>query len=135
MTPYASSVELTQKLQRTYAKDCVFSKQVWSFLKQWFSLSLQDSIATNGSLHNHWCRCHAKIERSQRKLFDGVMIYFWWNVWKEQIDEFSNKNPLQPRQVALLCKNGIQQYLLAKRPSIGEVHGVGRSRVEFILFL
>ena len=118
MTPYASSVELTQKLQRTYAKDCVFSKQVWSFLKQWFGLSLQDSIATNGSLHNHWHRCHAKIERSQRKLFYGVMIYFWWNVWKERNRRMFQNRALQPTQVPLLCKEDIEQNQLATRSNV-----------------
>lgn len=64
-------------------KDCDFSKQVWSFLKQWLGLSILDTVATNRSLHNHWRRCRNKIERSQRKMFDSVIIYFWWNVWKE----------------------------------------------------
>ena len=39
-------------------------------------------------------------EVRQRKMIDGIIIYFWWNVWKKQIDEFSNKNPLQPRQLS-----------------------------------
>jgi hypothetical protein len=48
-------------------KDCVFSKQVWSLLKQWLQLSLLDSVATNGSLHNYWRRCLKKIEKKPKE--------------------------------------------------------------------
>jgi hypothetical protein len=48
-------------------KDCVFLKQVWPLLKQWLGLSLLYSVATNGSLHNYWCRCHKKIEKYKER--------------------------------------------------------------------
>ena len=64
-------------------KDCTFSKQVWSYLKQWLDLAVLDWVGMNGSLHSYWRKCHAKFERRQRKRIDGIMIYFWWNVWKE----------------------------------------------------
>jgi hypothetical protein len=96
-------------------KDCVFSKQVWSLLKQWLQLSLFDSVATNGSLHNYWRRCLKKIEKNQRKVFDDVMIYFWWNIWKERNRRTFQNTVLQPRQVALLCKEEIEQNQLATR--------------------
>jgi hypothetical protein len=52
-------------------KDCVFSKQVWSLLKQWLGLSLLDSVATNGSLRNYWRRCRKTIEKPKK----GVWQY------------------------------------------------------------
>jgi hypothetical protein len=38
-------------------------------------------IAMNGSLHGYLRKCQAKFDRSEQKKIDGVMIYFWWNVW------------------------------------------------------
>jgi len=64
-------------------KDCSFSKEVWCFLKQWLNLSVLDLVGMTGSLHGYWRKCRAKFDRGQRKRLDGVMIYFWWNVWKE----------------------------------------------------
>ena len=82
------------------SRDCPFTKEVWTYLNQWLQLSAVDSVVATGSLHGFSHKCRAKFDRSQRKMIDGIIIYFWWNVWKKQIDEFSNKNPLQPRQLS-----------------------------------
>jgi hypothetical protein len=48
-------------------------------------------------------------------MFDGVMIYFWWNIWKERNRRtFQNKN-LQLEEVAYLCKEEVEQYQSATR--------------------
>ena len=96
-------------------KDCGFSKLVWSFIKQWCGLSMIDTIGMTGSLHNFWRKCRAKVDKEQRKPFNGVMIYFWWNLWKERNRRTFQNKTLQPRQVALLCKEDIEQYQLATR--------------------
>jgi hypothetical protein len=49
------------------------------------------------------------------------MIYYWWNVWKERNKKKTfQQKALQPCQVALLCKDDIQQYQLATRPILIE---------------
>jgi hypothetical protein len=58
-------------------KDCTFSRQVWMNLKSWFGLSTLDTVATNGSIHNYWKRCRAKIDKPNKRSFDGLIIYFW----------------------------------------------------------
>jgi hypothetical protein len=96
-------------------KDCDFTKQVWTFLKQWFGLTALNAVAVTGSLHKYWRRCRAKIDKSQRNKFDGVMIYFWWNIWKKwNRRTFQNKS-LQPEEVAFLCKEEVDQYQLVTR--------------------
>ena len=65
-------------------KDCTFTKQVWSALKSWFGLSFINTTSTNGSLHSYWRKCRMKVDKPHRKAFDGLMIYFWWNIWKER---------------------------------------------------
>jgi hypothetical protein len=96
-------------------KDCQYSKQVWSFLKQWLDLSVIDAVPVTGSLHGYRRRCRAKVEKEQKKKFDGITIYFWWNIWKERNRRIFQQKSLQPCQVAHLCKDDIQQYQLATR--------------------
>jgi len=54
------------------------------------------------------------------KRIDGILIYFWWNLWKEQKRRTFQQKSLQPIQVALLCKDEIQQYQMATRPIVGD---------------
>jgi len=86
-------------------KDCPYSKQVWSQLKRWLHLSVLDSVAMTGSIHGFWRKCRAKF-------------YFWWNVWKERNRRTFQQKSLQPNQVALLCKDDIQRYQFAARPTV-----------------
>jgi hypothetical protein len=73
-----------------------------------------------GSLRGYWRKCRNRFERKDRKRIDGIMIYFWWNVWKEINRRTFQQKSLQPCQVALLCKDDIQQYQLATRPITNE---------------
>ena len=56
--------------------------------------------------------CRTKIDKDRRKTFDGIMIYLWWNMLKERNRRIFQNKSLQPRQVALLCKEEIEQYQL-----------------------
>jgi hypothetical protein len=65
-------------------KDCTFSKQVWGIIKTWFGLSTISTVGDNGSLHGYLRRCRSRIDKPHKRSFDGIMIYFWWNNWKER---------------------------------------------------
>jgi len=67
-----------------------------------------------------WRKCRAKFERRQRKRIDVIMIYFWWNVWKERNRRTFQQKSLQPRQVALLCKDDIYSSSWQQDPSLVE---------------
>jgi len=97
-----------------WPKDNNTSLQGWSDLKQWLSLTAIDIVSMTGSIHSYWRKCRAKIDKGRRKTFDGIMIYFWWNVWKERNRRIFQNKSLQPRQVALLCKEEVEQYQLAR---------------------
>jgi len=97
-------------------KDCPFTKEVWELIKIWFSLTDLSSISTTGSLHNYWRRCRRKVDKNQRRRFDGIIIYFWWNIWKERNRRTFQQKSLSPRQVASLCKDDISQFSLATAP-------------------
>ena len=91
MTPSANYVELIRKLRRTFVKTALAQRMCGSWSKQWLGLSTLNQINMPGSLHKYWRKCRAKIERNQRRSFDGIMIYFWWNIWKEWIEGFFNR--------------------------------------------
>ena len=97
-------------------KDCPFTKEVWELIKIWFSLTDLSSISTTGSLHNYWRRCRRKVDKNQRRRIDGIIIYFWWNIWKERNRRTFQQKSLSPRQVASLCKDDISQFSLATSP-------------------
>ena len=99
-------------------KDYTFTKQVWFVLKSWFGLSFMDTISTNGSLHSYWRKCQMKVDKPHRKAFDGLMIYFWWNIWKERNRRTFQNKSLQAREVAFLCKEEVDQFQWATRPNV-----------------
>jgi hypothetical protein len=96
-------------------KDCDFTKHVWTLLKQWFGLTAINTVGTNGPLHNYWRKCRVKFDKTQRRTFDGVMIYFWWNIWKERNRRTFQNKSLRPEEVAFLCKDEVEQYKSATR--------------------
>ena len=108
---YVSCVPPNQRHPRICAR-IAFSqaKYIWSCLKMWYGLSTLDTIATRGSLHNYWKKCQKKIEIVNRRRFDGLIIYFWWNIWKERNKRTFQNKRLQPREVAFLCKEEFDQY-------------------------
>jgi len=89
-------------------KDYTFSKQVWLILRSWFGLSIIDTVGVSSFLHNYWRRCHAKIDKPNKRKFD--FIYFWWNIWKERNTRIFQNISLQPSEVAFLCKDEFDQF-------------------------
>jgi hypothetical protein len=88
-------------------------------VKTWFGLSAINVVGDIGSLHGYWRRCRMRIDKPHRRSFDGIMIYFWYNIWKERNRRTFQNKSLQPSEVVLLCKEEIDQFGLATRPSRG----------------
>jgi hypothetical protein len=63
---------------------CPYAQQVWTDLKRWLNLSMLDSVPMTGSVHGYWRKCRMKVDKTERRKLDGIMIYFWWNLWKER---------------------------------------------------
>ena len=97
-------------------KDCPFTKEVWGIIKQWFNLLVSDTVSEVGSIYSFWLRCRRKIDKNRRNEVDGILIYFWWNIWKERNRRIFQQQNLQLIQVASLCKDDITQYCLAMVP-------------------
>jgi hypothetical protein len=93
------------------------SQRERSQLKSWLQLSVLDSVPMTGSIHRYWRKCRVKFDKRQRKTFDGIIIYFWWNIRKERNRRTFQQKGLQANQVASLCKDDIHRYQFATRPA------------------
>jgi hypothetical protein len=54
-------------------KDCPFTKEACSFIKQWFGFSILNTVNMTGSLHKFWHKYRIKFDKNQRRYFDGNM--------------------------------------------------------------
>lgn len=95
--------------------NCTFAKQVWAYLVGWLNLTVIQAIPMTGSIYKYWKKCRAKVDKRQRRKFDGFMIYFLWNLWKERNRRIFQHTSLQPIQVAMKCKDEITQFTIANR--------------------
>jgi hypothetical protein len=65
-------------------KDCSYSKSIWRTLLHWTNLNSLANLNHDGQLYTWWRRCRLRIDKPRRRLFDGLVVYFWWNIWKER---------------------------------------------------
>lgn len=95
-------------------------KNQQSFVKTSHTQRRSGRISKNGSLieterieHNQitslvLVECRRKVDKNQRRNFEGILIYCWWNVWEERNRRTFQQKSLNPRQVAGLCKDDIR---------------------------
>lgn len=98
-------------------KDCAYTNQVWGNIKSWFGLQALPSSSISASVYGWWKKCRIQIEKRQRPAFDGLIIFFWWNVWKERKRRIFNNETKTIEEAAFLIKEDFQQYILATRQS------------------
>lgn len=56
-----------------------------------------------------------KGSKRRRSTFDGLMISFWWNIWKERNKRIFNNETKTFEQVAYLIKEEFQQFNFANQ--------------------
>ncbi|KAJ1261462.1 hypothetical protein BS78_09G031200 [Paspalum vaginatum] len=37
-----------------------------------------------GSIYKRWRKIRLKVVKQEHRVFDGLTIYFWWEIWKER---------------------------------------------------
>jgi hypothetical protein len=111
--PICKLCGIEQETPTHLCKDCPYTKEAWENIKQGFQLLALNTVSTNGSLHQFWQKCRRKVDKNQRRKFDGIIVYFWWNIWKERNRRIFQQKSLNPRQVAGLCKDDITLYRMA----------------------
>jgi hypothetical protein len=91
--PICCLCNLTQETVAHLCKDCPFSAKAWGRILSWANLSFLRGISSPGSLYD-WCkRLRSRCCKESKKIFDGLLICFWWNIWLER-----NKRIFQGQQ-------------------------------------
>ena len=86
------------------AKDCIFTKSCWSWLSSWYNLSSLPKLDQCSSVYGWWRKCRLKVEKTAHKEFDGLCIYFWWEIWKERNRRIFHGLEKREREVANFVK-------------------------------
>jgi hypothetical protein len=67
------------------------------------------------TINGWWKRMRRSFDKKQKPTFDGLMLYFWWNIWKERNRRIFQHNSLQVAEVASLITNDFKSYQDARR--------------------
>ena len=90
---------------------CPFAKAVWDQILSWENLTQLQQQPRVDPIHirSWWEEAARKVPRSERRRLNGVIIYTFWNIWKERNRRiFDNKIETVP-QVAVRIKEDIEQ--------------------------
>jgi len=86
---------------------------VWTQLSSWLNLSHLPPIDSATTIYGWWTKCRARVQKVFCVTLDGVLIYFWWNIWKECNRQTFNNDFKQVIDAAYLIKDGILQFATA----------------------
>ena len=95
-----------------------FAKQVTNIVCSWFDFAgAPDDVAVQTVGVTAWLQVAgaAMEKRRRRRLTTGVLLYTWWNAWKERNRRIFQGTEKECLHVALLTKEEINCYHLAWR--------------------
>jgi hypothetical protein len=59
-------------------------------------------------------RCAKLLKKKEKPRFDGIMLYFWWNIWKERNRRTFQHSSMEVEEVASVITNNINLYQNAR---------------------
>jgi len=59
------------------------------------------------------------IVKESKSVFDGLIIYFWWNIWKERNRRTFRQEQKTVTEITYLIKEDVQQF----QQAVGVVNG------------
>ena len=59
------------------------------------------------------------IVKESKSFFDGLIIYFWWNIWKERNKRTFRQEQKTVTEITYLIKDDVQQF----QQAVGVVNG------------
>jgi hypothetical protein len=65
-------------------KDCIFTKEVWMHLSRWLQFQSLPVFAQFRTISGWWRASSNAVDRTLRRTFNGIVITFWWFIWKER---------------------------------------------------
>jgi hypothetical protein len=88
---------------------CPFTQNVWMLLISHIGRSdLQ--LSSSHAIRSWWRRMRRSFDKKQKAKFDGLLLYFWWNIWKERNRRIFQRTSLGVDAVALLIINDTKLY-------------------------
>ena len=102
-----------QKRRHNYAKITFFTRASWDRLISWLQVESLPPSTTATTLKGRWKKCRACFDKHNKPFFDGIIIYFWWNIWEERNRRTFNHVSKSVEEVAFLAKEDFQQFSLA----------------------
>jgi hypothetical protein len=91
-------------------KDYIYTKETWAVVQTWCDIPHVRNISQSSSIYSYWRRCRSTFDKLRKTVFDGIIIYFWWHIWKECNRRTFEQKTRRPREVVSLCKDNITQY-------------------------
>jgi maltose-binding protein MalE len=88
---------------------CRFTWNVWMHLTTHFGRhDLQQSPPP--TITRWWKRMRKTFDKKEKTIFDGIMLYFWWNIWKERNRRTFQQSSMEVAEVAFVITNDINLY-------------------------
>jgi hypothetical protein len=90
---------------------CPFAKAVWNQILSWENFNDLQSQLQGVHVHitSWWEEAAMKVPTAERRRFNGVVIYTFWNIWKERNRRIFNHAAETVIQVAARIKEDVEQ--------------------------
>jgi hypothetical protein len=111
--PYLYSMSYRTKNSETPMQELQLLKKHLKILLQWSELSSLAYVNHDGYIHIWWRRCRLRVNKPRLRIFDGLMVYFWWNIWKEMNRRIFQNSKKDRLVVVYLIKVDNLQYNVA----------------------
>ena len=94
-------------------KDCVFTREVWHHLSGWLHISNLPPFERFRSPYGWWRAALRKIDKLLRYQFSGLVLVFWWNIWKERNARVFRATSKTAFEVAGSIKEDVVRFSIA----------------------
>jgi len=91
-------------------EDCSYTCAVWDQLVNWLNLHQLPASNSVSSIYRWWKKCRAMVAKDNKSFFDGLVIYFWWNIWKERNRRTFRQEEKTVTELTYLIKEDVQQF-------------------------
>jgi hypothetical protein len=111
--PICKLCRIENETPQHLCKDCPYTQEVWKVITSWLNLQDFSDMDEHLSINRWWQLVRRKVAQTHRTLFDGVVIFFWWNIWKERNRRTFENKQLSVTDVAFRLKEQIDQHRIA----------------------
>lgn len=91
-------------------RTCPYTTTVWDQLIRWTGLQGLPPIQGQSSIYRWWKQCRRRVDQTHKAVFDGLIIHFWWIIWKERNRRTFQQVSKLPLDIAYIIKEEVQIY-------------------------